>query len=112
MSQPYVGQIMIFAGNFAPAGWMTCQGQLLPISENETLFNLIGTTYGGDGQTTISLPDLRGRNSIHQGNGFILSETGGAGENTFTRSQNPTPSHAPLGTTSIVNDANPLNNDT
>src|SRR5437762_10689397 len=74
MAQPYVGEIRIFAGNFAPAGWMFCEGQLLPISENETLFQLIGTTYGGDGQSTFALPDLRGRLPIHQGNGFILAE--------------------------------------
>ena len=67
MSSPYVGEIRLFAGNFAPAGWMTCQGQLLPISENETLFNLIGTTYGGDGQTTFALPDLQGRVPMHAG---------------------------------------------
>ena len=77
MAQPYVGEIRMFAGNFAPAGWMLCEGQLLPISENETLFNLIGTTYGGDGQSTFALPDLRGRIPLHQGNGFILAETGG-----------------------------------
>ena len=63
MAQPYVGEIRMFAGNFAPAGWMFCEGQLLPISENETLFNLIGTTYGGDGQSTFALPDLRGRDA-------------------------------------------------
>ena len=67
MAQPYVGEIRMFAGNFAPAGWMFCEGQLLPISENETLFNLIGTTYGGDGQSTFALPDLRGRLPIHFG---------------------------------------------
>ena len=70
MAQPYVGEIRMFAGNFAPAGWMFCEGQLLPISENETLFNLIGTTYGGDGQSTFALPDLRGRLPIHMGGGF------------------------------------------
>ena len=69
MAQPYVGEIRMFAGNFAPAGWMFCEGQLLPISENETLFQLIGTTYGGDGESTFALPDLRGRIPIHQGNG-------------------------------------------
>ena len=69
MAQPYVGEIRMFAGNFAPAGWMFCEGQLLPISENETLFQLIGTTYGGDGQSTFALPDLRGRIPVHQGNG-------------------------------------------
>src|SRR4026208_2139379 len=77
MAQPYVGEIRMFAGNFAPAGWMFCEGQLLPISENETLFQLIGTTYGGDGQSTFALPDLRGRVPIHQGNGFSLAEAGG-----------------------------------
>lgn len=87
MAQPYVGEIRMFAGNFAPAGWMFCEGQLLPISENETLFQLIGTTYGGDGQSTFALPDLRGRIPVHQGNGFILAETGGAEEITLTVSQ-------------------------
>lgn len=93
MAQPYVGEIRMFAGNFAPVGWMFCEGQLLPISENETLFQLIGTTYGGDGQSTFALPDLRGRIPIHQGNGFILAETGGAEEITLTVSQIPAHSH-------------------
>jgi microcystin-dependent protein len=93
MAQPYVGEIRMFAGNFAPAGWMFCEGQLLPISENETLFQLIGTTYGGDGESTFALPDLRGRIPIHQGNGFILAETGGAEEITLTVQQIPAHSH-------------------
>jgi microcystin-dependent protein len=93
MAQPYVGEIRMFGGNFAPAGWMFCEGQLLPISENETLFQLIGTTYGGDGQSTFQLPDLRGRLPLHQGNGFILAETGGAEENTLTTTQIPAHSH-------------------
>ena len=99
MAQPYVGEIRMFAGNFAPAGWMFCEGQLLPISENETLFQLIGTTYGGDGESTFALPDLRGRIPIHQGNGFILAETGGAEEITLTVQQIPahTPSAAGVG---------------
>jgi microcystin-dependent protein len=83
----------MFAGNFAPAGWMFCEGQLLPISENETLFQLIGTTYGGDGEATFALPDLRGRIPIHQGSGFILAETGGAEEITLTVQQIPAHSH-------------------
>lgn len=99
MAQPYVGEIRMFAGNFAPAGWMFCEGQLLPISENETLFQLIGTTYGGDGESTFALPDLRGRIPIHQGNGFILAETGGAEEITLTVNQIPAHSHAALGST-------------
>ncbi len=89
MAQPYVGEIRMFAGNFAPAGWMFCEGQLLPISEYETLFNLIGTTYGGDGQSTFALPDLRGRLPLHQGNGFTLAETGGAEEVTLTVNADP-----------------------
>jgi microcystin-dependent protein len=96
MAQPYVGEIRMFAGNFAPAGWMFCEGQLLPISENETLFQLIGTTYGGDGQSTFALPDLRGRIPIHQGNGFVLAETGGAEEITLTVNQIPSHSHPAL----------------
>src|SRR5213075_534767 len=96
MAQPYVGEIRILAGNFAPAGWMFCEGQLLPISECETLFQLIGTTYGGDGQSTFALPDLRGRVPLHFGNGFILAETGGAEEITLTVSQIPAHSHPAL----------------
>src|SRR5438874_2968124 len=98
MSQPYVGEIRQFAGNFAPAGWMFCEGQLLPISEYETLFNLIGTTYGGDGQSTFALPDLRGRLPMHFGNGFTLAETGGVEEITLTVSQIPAHSHPALAT--------------
>ncbi|MAT41907.1 MAG: phage tail protein [Anaerolineaceae bacterium] len=93
MAQPYVGEIRMFAGNFAPAGWMLCEGQLLPISENETLFQLIGTTYGGDGQTTFALPDLRGRIPIHVGNGFNLAESGGVEEVILTSSQIPSHTH-------------------
>lgn len=73
MSTPYVGEIRMFAGNFAPSGWAACQGQLIPISQNDTLFNLIGTTYGGDGVNTFQLPDLQGRRIVHQGSGLGLS---------------------------------------
>ncbi len=106
MSNPYVGEIRMFGGNFAPAGWMFCEGQLLPISGNETLFNLIGTTYGGDGQSTFALPDLRGRVPLHQGNGIILAETGGAEQITLTVNQIPIHSHALLATGSTAADAN------
>lgn len=110
MAQPYVGEIRMFAGNFAPAGWMFCEGQLLPISENETLFQLIGTTYGGDGQSTFALPDLRGRIPIHQGNGFILAETGGVEEITLTVSQIPAHSHAMLATINPAGNTAPSSN--
>jgi len=101
MAQPYIGEIRMFAGNFAPAGWMFCAGQLLPISENETLFVLIGTTYGGDGQSTFAVPDLRGRLPIHQGSGFILAETGGAEQVTLTVNQVTAHSHPLLASSGI-----------
>lgn len=107
MGQPYVGEIRMFAGNFAPAGWMLCEGQLLPISQNETLFQLIGTTYGGDGQSTFALPDMRGRLPVHQGNGFILAETGGAEEITLTVQQIPAHSHPLLASTDFAQESSP-----
>jgi microcystin-dependent protein len=109
MAQPYVGEIRMFGGNFAPAGWMFCEGQLLPISENETLFQLIGTTYGGDGESTFALPDLRGRIPIHQGSGFTLAETGGAEEITLTVNQIAAHSHAFLATSAAGNGTSPTN---
>lgn len=110
MGQPFVGDIRIFAGNFAPAGWSFCEGQLLPISENETLFNLIGTTYGGDGQSTFALPDLRGRIPIHQGSGPFpaqLAETGGAESVTLTVQQIPAHSHALLASANLASTTTP-----
>src|SRR5688500_6825008 len=109
MAQPYVGEVRMFAGNFAPAGWMFCDGRLLPISENETLFQLIGTTYGGDGQSTFGMPDLRGRLPMHQGNGFILAETGGAEEITLTTSQIPAHTHPLLCNSGGASEASPAN---
>ncbi|SRR5258705_13986813 len=101
MAQPYVGEIRMFGGNFAPAGWMFCNGSLLPISENETLFNLIGTTYGGDGQTTFALPNLQSRVPIHMGQGsglstYQLAETGGVETVTLTTNQIPLHTHLPM----------------
>ncbi len=110
MAQPYVGEIRMFAGNFAPAGWMFCEGQLLPISENETLFQLIGTTYGGDGQNTFALPDLRGRVPIHMGNGFQLAQTGGVEEVTITTNQMPSHTHGFLASSAGGTGSNPQNN--
>ena len=110
MAQPYVGEIRMFAGNFAPAGWMFCEGQLLPISEYETLFNLIGTTYGGDGQSTFALPDLRGRVPMHFGNGFTLAETGGVETVTLTVPQIPAHSHPLLASTNFTTTASPQSN--
>lgn len=101
MAQPYVGEIRMFAGNFAPAGWLFCEGQLLPISENDVLFQLIGTTYGGDGQATFALPDLRGRLPIHHGNGYLLAESGGVEQVTLTSQQIPAHTHALQASTAL-----------
>src|ERR1051325_6011627 len=97
MSQPFVGEIRMFGGSFAPAGWAFCAGQLLPISENETLFNLIGTTYGGDGQSTFGIPDLQGRVPVHAGTQagvtYTLGEMAGTETVTLTTQQIPTHNH-------------------
>jgi microcystin-dependent protein len=109
MSQPYVGEIRMFAGNFAPVGWMFCQGQILSISQFETLFNLIGTTYGGDGQSTFALPDLRGRLPIHQGSGFTLAQPGGAETVTLTTNTIPAHSHPFLASANQASSTTPGN---
>jgi len=98
MSGPYIGEIRIFAGSFAPAGWAFCNGALMPISENDALFTLIGTTYGGDGQTTFGLPDLQGRAPIHQGTGsfgttYQIGEKAGTEQVTLTTNQIPQHNH-------------------
>jgi microcystin-dependent protein len=114
MSQPYVGEIRMFAGNFAPAGWMLCQGQILSIAENSTLFQLIGTTYGGNGQTTFALPDLRGRFPLHQGsNGVstsVLGETDGTETVTLTLNQIPIHNHPAVCSAGGGNSGTPVGN--
>ena len=80
MSDQFLGEVRMFGGNFAPVGWLFCYGQLLSIAEYDALYALLGTTYGGDGQSTFALPDLRGRLPIHYGSGFTLAETGGVEE--------------------------------
>lgn len=114
MSDPYVGEIRMFAGNFAPAGWMLCQGQTLPISENEVLFQLIGTTYGGDGQETFNLPNLQSRVPIHVGTGggstYQLAEQAGVETVTLTVQQTAAHSHALLASNDIANEAAADNN--
>ncbi len=99
MSSPYVGQIMMFGGNFAPAGWAFCNGQPMAISQNDTLFNLIGTTYGGDGQETFNLPDLQGRMPVHMGQSgslqsYAIGEQAGVEQVTLTTAQIPLHNHA------------------
>lgn len=107
MSQPYVGEIRMFAGNFAPSGWMFCDGSLLPISDYDTLFSLIGTTYGGDGQETFALPDLRSRIPVHQGPGFTLAQTGGQETVMLNVSQIPSHAHTPMANSSTGTNPTP-----
>jgi len=106
MATPFVGEIIIFGGSFAPAGWMFCEGQLLQIAEYDTLFNLIGTTYGGDGQNTFQLPDLRGRLPIHMGTlagggTYVIGQSSGTESVTLTTPQLPAHSHALTGTATV-----------
>lgn len=115
MSEPFVGEIRMFAGNFAPRGWAFCDGQLLAVSQNDALFSLLGTIYGGDGRTTFGLPDLRGRIPIHAGHGPGLSERrlgskGGAEKETLTVNQLPSHTHAAHGSTGNGLDPNPQGN--
>jgi microcystin-dependent protein len=102
MPEPYVGEIRMFAGNFAPNGWMFCEGQPLPISENDVLFQLIGTTYGGDGESTFNLPNLASRIPIHMGTGpdgttYQIGELAGTEQETLTTQQIPSHTHQPTG---------------
>ena len=114
MGQPYVGEIRMFGGNFAPNGWMLCQGQTLPISENEVLFQLIGTTYGGDGEETFNLPNLASRVPIHMGTNpstgttYQIGEPGGVEQVTLTQQTTPIHNH-PLLATSTAQTNSPAN---
>jgi microcystin-dependent protein len=112
MAQPYVGEIRMFAGNFPPVGWKFCNGEQLPISENEVLFQLIGTTYGGDGEETFNLPNLQSRVPIHMGTGpdgvnYQIGEAAGVESVTLTGQQIPIHTHTFLGTSNGANTGNP-----
>jgi microcystin-dependent protein len=104
---PYLGELRMFAGPTPPNGWMLCQGQILPITGNDALFNLIGTTYGGDGVSTFGLPDLRGRVPIHVGPGFAQGQVGGSEQVTLTVSQLPSHAHAAGATNTTATTSDP-----
>jgi microcystin-dependent protein len=110
MSSPFIGEIRMFAGNFAPVGWAFCNGAIIPIDQNDALFNLIGTTYGGDGQTTFALPNLQSRVPVHVGPGFALGQSGGAESVTLTTSQIPAHSHVPQAFSTPGTQTSPANN--
>ncbi|HEX8071759.1 MAG TPA: tail fiber protein [Pyrinomonadaceae bacterium] len=110
MSTPFLGEIKIISWNFAQQGWAFCNGQQLPIAQNQALFSLFGTTYGGNGQTTFALPDLRGRTPIHFGNGFTLGERAGEQAHTLTTSEMPTHTHFAMGNNAGATVSSPLGN--
>src|SRR5258708_17603084 len=110
MSTPFMGEIKIVSFNFAPQGWALCNGQTLPINQNQALFSLLGTTYGGDGRTNFALPDLQGRTPLHIGGGFIQGQAGGESAHTLNISRLPTHTHTPRGTSSAANSGNPAAN--
>ena len=113
MSEPFIGEIVMFAGNFAPRSWAFCDGQLLPIASNTALFSILGTTYGGDGRTTFALPDLRGRIAMHPGNGPGLSskrlgERGGAENRVITQQHMPNHTHTLRGSSGAADSDTPV----
>jgi microcystin-dependent protein len=110
MSDPYIGEIRLFAGNFAPVGWALCQGQLMPISENDALFNLIGTTFGGDGQSNFGLPDLQGRVPVHRSASMTVGEMAGVESVTLNTNQVAAHAHAFQATSALANQPTPGGN--
>jgi microcystin-dependent protein len=111
MSEPYISEIRLMSFSFAPKGWALCNGQLLPINQNQALFSLLGTTYGGDGRTTFALPDLRGRVPVHFGNGISLGERAGQESHTLTSGETPTHTHPVNGNSNTTgNVTTPVNN--
>jgi microcystin-dependent protein len=107
MAEPFLAEIRLVSFNFPPQGWALCNGQFLPINQNQALFSLLGTNYGGNGQTTFALPDLRGRAAVHFGNEIGLGERGGAGSHTLTASQMPAHGHYVNMSNAIATSATP-----
>lgn len=110
MSDPYISEIQIFAFEFAPRGWAQCNGQILPINQNQALFSLLGTTYGGNGQTTFALPDLRGRAPMHIGNNFSEGQVGGQEFHTLTTQEIPLHTHLVTASSATADQTSPVGN--
>jgi microcystin-dependent protein len=110
MGTPYLAEIRIFSFNFPPKGWALCNGQVLPINQNQALFSLLGTTYGGNGTTTFALPDLRGKMPLHVGNTFVLGQVGGQESHTLIMSEMPAHTHQANGSSTVANLGDPTGN--
>src|SRR5437762_3894972 len=110
MSEPFLGEIKIISWNFPPKGWTFCNGQLLPINQNQALFSILGTTYGGDGRVNFGLPNLQGRSPVHVGNGIALGELGGETAHTLNISEIPAHNHVPVGVKTAATDPSPAGN--
>src|SRR5262245_38948897 len=110
MSEPFLGEIKIISWNFPPKGWAFCNGSLLPINQNQALFSILGTTYGGDGMRTFGLPNLQGRTPFHVGNGIVLGEMGGEQSHTLNISELPAHTHVPAGSNSAPSFPSAQNN--
>jgi microcystin-dependent protein len=110
MATPFLGEIKIFTFNFAPKGWAMCNGQFLPINQNQALFAILGTTYGGDGVSYFALPNLQGRVPVHVGHGITVGASGGEQTHTLSISEMPGHAHTPVGSSSLASSANPTNN--
>ena len=110
MTTPFIAEIRMVAFDFAPRGWAFCNGQLLPINQNQALFSILGTTYGGNGQTTFALPDLRGRSPVHPGNQVILGQSAGEENHTLISSEMPAHTHPAKGDAADASVSSPTGN--
>jgi microcystin-dependent protein len=110
MAEPFLGEVKIISWNFPPKGWTFCNGQLLPINQNQALFSILGTTYGGDGRTTFALPNLQGRTPVHVGDGISLGERGGETAHTLNISELPAHNHMPAGNNTTATAPSPAAN--
>ena len=110
MATPFLGEVKIVSFNFAPKGWALCNGQVLPINQNQALFSLLGTTYGGNGQTTFALPNLQGRVPLHMGSAFVMGQAGGETAHTLNLSEMPAHTHIPVGSSNNASVTSPAGN--